>query len=50
MFVKTKNVINDLKMMCDVVFNNHDLVSAVLAFAPKDEYLFVGLVNKVEAL
>lgn len=33
-------------MMCAAIFNNRDLVSAILAFAPKDEYLFVGLVNK----
>lgn len=46
MFVRTKNVINSLQMMCDVVLNSRDLVSAILAFARRDEYLFVGLVNR----
>ncbi len=33
-------------MSGDAVFKNDDLMSTILAFAPKDEYLFVGLVNR----
>lgn len=33
-------------MKSRVVFDNPDLLSAVLAYAPRDEYMFLGTVNK----
>lgn len=33
-------------MTANVVLNTRDLVAAVLAFASRDEYLFIGLVNR----
>ena len=33
-------------MTADVVFNTYGVVTTVLAFAPKNEYLFLGLVNR----
>lgn len=32
--------------MSDIVFGNNDLLSEILSFRRRDEYLFVGTVNK----
>lgn len=32
--------------MTDIVFGNNDLLSEILSFRRRDEYLFVGTVNK----